>query len=222
MNWSPYYVTAASALCILTGLLRFGKLSLQLRGLVIFLFLTLGLEELIAAFPVKIEDTYTRIRCLYIFQRPFEYAVYAWAVLGAGRFPKLTVYFRMTVIVFSGYSVFLFLTGNMGNSAVSITFIATGIGCIVIVLIYFSSVMTSPTPVALSRDPAFWIATALLFFFTGNIIATGFYPQLLRISDELAKSLYKSLNLSLGIVKYLLFTIAFTVSRKPPPGNADQ
>lgn len=222
MNWSPYYVTAASVLCILTGILRFGTLSYRLKTLLIFLIVTVGLEELIVILSPEREEEYRWIRRLYIFQRPFQYVIYASVALEAIDFPKAGIYVRATALAFFGYVAVLFLTGNTSASAVSTTFILTGIGLIAVSLVYFRSVMTSPVPVSLHGDPAFWIATALLFFYSGNIIATGLYPQLLRISEELAKLLYKSLTLSLGVVNYLLFAVAFFIGRKTPPGNAGQ
>ena len=222
MKWSPYYVTAASVLCIFTGLLSFGKLSTQLKTLLIFLLITVVLEELLVLLARTPEEEYRWIRRLYILLRPFEYVIYSSVVLPAARFPKAGVYIRATALAFFCYVAYLFLAGGANQAAVSTTFILSGIGCIAASLVYFRSVMTSQAPVSLGRDPAFWIAAALLFFYTGNIIVTGLYPQLIRLSPDLAKSLYLAFNLSLGVIRYLLFIAAFVVCRKNTPENAGQ
>ncbi len=119
--------------------------------------------------------------------------------------------------LFSLYQVAFHITER---TAATNVFLAMGILTIILVLSYFSLLIRTNKILRLSDDPVFWIATGLLFFLSGNIVATGFYHKL-RANPEtasMARNLYL-LNYVLSILKSILFSIAFVIAaRKPQHG----
>jgi hypothetical protein len=117
--------------------------------------------------------------------------------------------------LFSVYYLF-FQLGNK-NSATDI-FLILAILVTILMLYYFWYIISSKDIIVLSKEPIFWIATGSLFFYTGNIVATGFFHRIAHASTELARMLYK-LNHVLGVVLYILCIIAFILSTKTESKN---
>ena len=92
-------------------------------------------------------------------------------------------------------------------------FLIQGTCTLYVVLLYFHSILVSNKVMFLSEEPLFWVATGVLFYNAGNVIASGFYHQIYSYSKDLAIALYK-LNYILNIVMSVTFSIAFIISAK--------
>jgi hypothetical protein len=99
-------------------------------------------------------------------------------------------------------------------------FLIQGICTLCIVLLYFRDILVSKEILILTEEPIFWIATGVLFYTTGNLIATGFFHQMYAYSKPLALSMYK-LNYVLNIIMSLLFGVAFVISTRKLRTNLD-
>jgi hypothetical protein len=88
------------------------------------------------------------------------------------------------------------------------------LGCLLIVgvcIYYFFELFRSPKSIKLSRDPAFWICSGLLFFYCCGFplyAFVNFWGQ----SEFMARS-FGNIFTILNIFLYSLFTIAFLCSR---------
>ncbi|ASZ14549.1 hypothetical protein CK934_28160 [Chitinophaga sp. MD30] len=84
-------------------------------------------------------------------------------------------------------------------------------GCIILGLIsifYFKENIRSPKQQSLLNDPAFWITTAVLFFYTCTIPVYGLLNFLRNLPDYLYNSIY-IFHTVLNVLLYLLFSISF-------------
>lgn len=143
---------------------------------------------------------------------PFGFLAYAYVLLLRPRPAPWLV--RITLSIFVGFFIFAvyqlaFVLENQTSANTS--FLLRSVLVLVVVLSYFWELIRSEQVIILSREPLFWIATPSLFYFAGNIIATGFFHQLYAHSSKLADALYL-LNYILELVMYLLFTLAFILS----------
>lgn len=123
------------------------------------------------------------------------------------------IYLRISLMSYCIYSVYLFTMRLIDKSSAGDSFLILSILLIILMLNYFWKLISSKEVIFLKKEPLFWIATGTLFYYTGNIVATGFFHRLYNSSKELAKVLYK-LNHVLAIALYILCSIAFILSTK--------
>jgi hypothetical protein len=150
------------------------------------------------------------VRILYGILRPIELLVvfYIFSYKIKGKY--LNTFLKVVCGVSVFYATYKLFYDVNDYSSTSI-FIFCGISEIIIILFYFWSLLKSKEIITLQKEPLFWIATALLFFYAGNIISTGFYHQINLFSKSLSQSLYK-LNYILNIMQSLVFGYAFYIS----------
>jgi hypothetical protein len=89
--------------------------------------------------------------------------------------------------------------------------ITYSLGCLLIVptaIYYFYEIFRLPTFVVLVREPAFWICTALLFYYCCSFMLTGFWNQLHVLPDVVMNNVNKIFAI-LNFLLYSLFSIAF-------------
>jgi hypothetical protein len=89
-------------------------------------------------------------------------------------------------------------------------------GCLIIVIfsiVYFFELFKLPRSTNLTKDPAFWICSALLFFYICSFPLFGLIKLLSSIPIVVLRSL-RSILILLNIFLYCLFTIAFTCNLK--------
>lgn len=73
---------------------------------------------------------------------------------------------------------------------------------------YFFELFRRPTFINLIKEPAFWICSALLFYYMGSFPFLGLANLLMKAPPVLRNNLSVLLNL-LIILQYILFSIAF-------------
>jgi len=108
---------------------------------------------------------------------------------------------------------FLFFKMNVvkgTNLFVLLESVLLSVGC----TIYFLELLSSPTYVSLDREPAFWMAFGIFFYFVvliPTLIISGYYQQFGTRDLSLA---FYSVNNYCQVVSYILFYKAMTC-RKP-------
>lgn len=154
------------------------------------------------------------VRYFYCFLKPFEYLVYIF--LFNNKIQKQGAKFYCLIfsfLILFSYSIYNIVFRIDSKSASNNVIILEGCLVLILVMFYFKDILNSKEVIILTKEPLFWIATGLLFFYSGNIIATGFYHRLREYSKDFAKSLY-TLNFILGITMSMLFSIAYLVANK--------
>jgi hypothetical protein len=109
----------------------------------------------------------------------------------------------------------LYPVGALANIIVTqnihrLQIIPYAIGCLIIVIYaiyYFYELFKSASSVNLKREPAFWIITSLLFFYTCSFPIFGFANFLSGFS-VIAQNISAVLVI-LNVILYSLFTVAF-------------
>ncbi|NBB18560.1 hypothetical protein GVN20_04250 [Runella sp. CRIBMP] len=154
------------------------------------------------------------VRGLYCILDPFHFLVYGYAFILSHQSSKVTKRIIWSVfgvlVLFSLYQIVFHIDDR---SAATNTFLLKSSLILVLVLYYFWQLISLNKILILTETPLFWIATASLFYFAGNIIATGLFHQLLQNNKQWASTLYK-LNYLLEIVVYLFSILAFVLASK--------
>jgi hypothetical protein len=102
----------------------------------------------------------------------------------------------------------LFLIQGINTIFNTYTFLS---GCIIVVtasICYFYERIKYPGPHSLLKEPAFWVSTGLLFFYTCSPPLTGVLNAISLMPFYNYKTLY-FINLMINIILYLLFSISF-------------
>ncbi len=102
----------------------------------------------------------------------------------------------------------LFLIQGLNTAFNTYTFLS---GCIIVVtasICYFYERIKYPGPHSLLKEPAFWVSTGLLFFYTCSPPLTGVLNAISLMPFYNYKTLY-FINLMVNIILYLLFSISF-------------
>jgi hypothetical protein len=102
----------------------------------------------------------------------------------------------------------LFLIQGINTIFNTYTFL---LGCIIVVtasICYFYERIKYPGPNSLLKEPAFWVSTGLLFFYTCSPPLTGVLNAISLMPFYNLKTLY-FINLMVNIILYLLFSISF-------------
>lgn len=152
------------------------------------------------------------VKFIYIIIRPFE----LWLIfnlLGKNFKPKERKVFFLSLFIFSCFAIYQIIFNLKDSSSVTDTLLLFFLISIVIILLYFKNILNNDFQTPLQFRPEFFISLGLLFFFLGNIIATGFYHKIYKNSPSIAVSLYK-LNYIFGILKNIFIAYAFYLSSK--------
>lgn len=205
------FVTYSIWINIAIGIFCFSNLkSLGLRYLLIFQIIS-AFAEAMLIYVLPMEDG-IYVRYVYCFLKPFEYSVLVYLFNeNIKERSRQHDYLLLSILVLFVYAFYNLLFKINTKSAANNVSIMEGCFVLILVLLYFKDALQSKEIVILSIKPLFWIATGLLFFYAGNIIATGFYHRLREYSPELAKSLY-TLNFILGILLSVLTSFAYVVA----------
>lgn len=207
-------VTYSLWLSVGLGIFFFNKLnSKSIKLLLIFQVIAVSFDIFLIYILPK--DKGISIKAVYSILKPFEYTIYVY-LFNSDTIKKGIKYYYLifSVLIIFGFSIYtlLFLLSN--KSAATNLIILEGILVIILVLLYFKDILSSKEIIYLSDDPLFLIGIGLLLFFSGNIIATGFYHQLKAQSPDFAKALYRLMNHLLGIFQSIMFSYAYYKSYK--------
>lgn len=116
-----------------------------------------------------------------------------------------------TIIVFVVIALINLFFVQKWHSFNTYTFVLGSIAMVICSIYYFYHRMKFPDYKNLLRDPTFWIATGLLFFYTCSLPIIGLINFVSNIPRYVSNSFYL-INLSLNIILYSLFSISLLCS----------
>lgn len=201
-------------LCALVGVVCYGRTTLTtLRVFMLWIWIWAMADITLYLFYDAIPNG-RLLRIIYCLLDPLHYLVYAYIfILTQYTYSKLKIAIWVIFGLFVLYSVWQLVFYLDVRSIVTDSFLIKSTLCLLLVLYYFGDIILSNKVLVLSDTPLFWIATASLFYFSGNIIATGLFHQLLQNNKQWANTLYK-LNYILEIVVYLFAISVFILASK--------
>jgi hypothetical protein len=208
------FVTYSIWFSIIVGIVCFK--SLKTLKILLFSQIISAIVDFLLIYVLPITYQGTSVKYSYCFLKPFEYIVFVYifySIIIKNLKSYNKYYFVSSIIMLFSCSFYNIIFNFSSKSVVSNVIILEGCFTLILVLLYFRSILKSDEVIILYQEPLFWIATGLLFFFTGNIIATGFYHRLRVFSPEFAKSLYL-LNFILGILLSILISLGYIISSK--------
>ena len=204
MSLLPIYIYFI-AFCFLTSLFTLNKNGnpYYLKYFSIFLLLTLVIES--SSFYLWYMGK-TNAK-LYSYFTIFEFSFYLFIlrlIIENKRVRKIIGYSLMSYLVVSLFNILFIQTEGFH----SITY---SLGCLLIVsfcIYYFFELFQSTHSVNLAREPAFWICSGLLFFYTCTFPLMGLWNHLHGLPGIILRNLFAVLQV-LNVLLYSLFSIAF-------------
>jgi hypothetical protein len=201
------YFIAVSFLVSLFVYLRVNKVS-YLKWFPLFLFSTVVIE-CVALYLANKGQSNT---ALYNFFTLFEFSYYIILISQAinNRKAKRILYSVVTIYLLITLFNILFIQKNVFHS------ITYSLGCLLVVacsVYYFFELFKQPKSSSLLREPAFWICTGLLFYYSCSLPLMGAINFWNSIPPLLFNNTVTFLHI-LNILLYSLFTIAFLCQLK--------
>lgn len=197
--------TTFIAFSVLSGMIMLFKRKdpFHLRLFPFFLLYTL-LNELFAGYLVERYNMNTEIYNIYGIVQFIFYTYLLSKFITSKIVVKLIRFLQPLYVLLSFLNLLFFQKMKVYNS---ITFAIGCIGIVSLCIYYFFEIFKQKKVVYLTREPAFWISTGLLFFFTCSfpLIATA------NLIDGLPSSIIFTLQNLLTLLNVLLYSI-FTIS----------
>ena len=174
-----------------------------------FLFATL-VAEVIASYLKSLNEKNLYI---YNFFTVLEFCFYMFLITLILNNTKSKMIIRISGLLYAIISIsnILFFQGMKMFHTITYS-----LGCLIIVAIciyYFLELFRSPKAVKLSRDPAFWICSGLLFFYCCGFPLYAFINFWIRF-EWIVRS-FGDIFTILNVFLYSLFTIAFLCNKTP-------
>lgn len=198
-----YYFIALSMIAGFVTLVQ-KKLSDGLKLFPFFLLLTLTVEIRGWQLSEKVlnnADLYN-----FFSVAAFTYYMYLLMEVVYSKTAKKIILYAMSGYAVISLSNILFI--QKINSFHTMTY---SIGCLLIVIVsmyYFYELLQVPRSIDLKKEPAFWIAAGLLFFYICTLPILGVLNYLFSFPGVIARSLEEIISI-LNVLLYSLFTIAF-------------
>jgi hypothetical protein len=149
---------------------------------------------------------------LYNFFSTAEFCFYGWLISYIIADTGKRKIIRVTMVLYALVAVANILFIQKINAFHSVTYT---LGCLVIVaccIYYFFELFKYPKSVKLTRTPAFWICSGLLFYYCCSFSLFGLFNYWSGISKLLVKSFTQIVTI-LNVFLYSLFAIAFLCTR---------
>lgn len=198
-----YYFIALSLLASIIVFIK-KELSGYLKLFPFFLTVTLIVE--IAGWWFTEHNMETA--AFYNFFSLFEFVFYMYVLKNIILSQRIKTVISYTIIIYSVLTLINIFFIQKINTFHTLTY---SIGCLLIVIIsmyYFFELFKSPSAVNLKKEPAFWIASGLLFFYTCTLPFFGLANYINSVLPVLVRN-FKSILSMLNVLLYSLFTVAF-------------
>jgi len=197
-------IISVEAICFLMSLTLFFQVKAlsYLRWFPFFLLLTVVVE--VGSWTFR---KYLNLVLLYNLFTAFEFDFYLFTILLIIKSAKVK---RIILYTISVYSLLVILNVSFVQIRHFHT-ITYSIGCLLVVaacIYYFFEIFQSPQSVHLTREPAFWICSGLLFYYCCTFPLVGLWNQFHGLPRVIHKNIKTILSL-LNILLYSLFSIAF-------------
>jgi hypothetical protein len=196
--------TIIESVCLTASLSTFfqKKVPLYLRFFPFFLFLTVVIE--VGAPELK---GHVDLYLLYNFFTAFEFEFYLLVTMFIIKSP-LVKKIILGIIAVYALAVVINVFYIQVHHFHTITY---SIGCLLIVgacIYYLFEIFQTPQAIKLWKEPAFWICTALLFYYCCTFPLVGLWNQFHFLPRVIVKNIRTILTL-LNILLYSLFSLAF-------------
>ena len=158
---------------------------------------------------------------LYNFNIVFNFTFYLYVlreIISDKTFKRISLATIIGYLLYTMINMFYIQGLDVWNS------MSYSLGCLLIVagsIYYFFELFKKPKSTRLTKEPAFWIVSGLLFFFCCSFPFLGL-NNLLNDAPEVLKKNLMTILAVLNILLYVLFAIAFLCRydfRRPHPGN---
>ena len=136
----------------------------------------------------------------------FTYYMYLLMEVVYSRRAKRNILYTMSLYAIISLGNILFV--QKINSFHTMTY---SLGCLLIVVVsmyYFYELLQVPRSIDLKKEPVFWIAAGLLFFYICTLPVLGVLNYLFSIPGVIGRSLEDIISI-LNVLLYSLFTIGF-------------
>jgi hypothetical protein len=179
-----------------------------LKYLSLFLILTISVE-IIGFILMDIFKKGNLNRTLYNNYLTIEFCFYLFLIKNILRAKSVKHFLPWIIRVYfsMGFINNILLQGEYGSFS-SITY---SLGCFFVIgflLYYFYELMLYPSSEQLIRQPAFWICSGLLFFYTSTFTIFGLTNFVTNLSDNTYNYIGTFITIT-NIVLYSMFSIAF-------------
>jgi len=208
INWDNFFlvlsqVSGYSILLPLTmGIFRLSTLRKELKTLLLFIFIAAAFE-LITIYMASIEVESISLFPIYILIEFFFFVVIYRMVLVSDLWKRVILYSAIVFAILFVLNLFFFWESDKMSSYIRSL---ESILIIVFTLAYFYQAIENLLVPSLNQDPMFWVNTALLVYFSGNLIFFIISNYLLEQSRQLLMEAYL-IHSILIIIRNLLFTI---------------
>jgi hypothetical protein len=172
----------------------------------VFLFLTLVVELtgslLMASNNASIYNLFSIIE--------FVFYLYIIKKILINRTIKMIIVLTMILYPLVALVNIFFIQANLYRLHVT----TYSLGCLLITLFsiyYFYELFSSPASINLKREPAFWIITGLLFFYTCSFPIFGF-ANVISSFSVIARNIREILAI-LNVILYFIFAVGFLCKR---------
>jgi hypothetical protein len=207
--WDPY--TIVLALCFIVSLSAYFKRASSDKYLKVFPPFLIG-TLFIEFIGLYLFTNGKNNVGLYNFFSAFEFCYYMVIISLIITTVFIKNLIRVLVGLYAVISVINIIYIQKINNLHTVTY---SLGCLMVVtccIYYFYELFKFPTSVKLSRTPAFWICSGLLFYYCCTFSLFGFYNYWSGISNLLMKNFFQIITI-LNVFLYSLFTIAFLCNR---------
>ena len=197
-----YYFIALSMITAFAMFSRKG-IPLYLRLFPYFLLVTFVTE--ILGWQLANEDKNNA--AIYNFFSVAAFIFYSYLIMQVIYSKKAKYIIRLVIIIYTVVSLFNILFIQKLDGFHTMTY---SLGCFLIVvesIYYFLELFQYPRFINLMREPAFWIVSGLLFFYTCTLPVLGVVNYLISFPMVIMSSL-QQLIIILNVLLYSLFTIA--------------
>lgn len=217
-----YFVKARRKFCNIDLMLYYITLSFELLSLLasITLYFQRGVPRYLRLFPIFLLMTLSveltafvlakqQIGTVFLFKIfiTIEFEFYLYTVYHIIRGEKVKKFIIYALIIYPIVAIInISLVDKNAFSSVSYS-----VGCLLTVTVciyYFFELFRLPKAINLLREPAFWICTGLLFYYSCSFPLFGLFNFLFTASNIILKNVGLIL-LVMNILLYSLFTIAF-------------
>ena len=193
------------SICFLASLSLYFQASMPkyLKTFPFFLLITIIIEITVALFMKKNVD----VILMYNIFTTFEFVFYLYLIRGIIFSVKAKKIIWWLIAI---YPVLVLINAAFFQVKTFHT-VTYSLGCLLIVAVciyYFFEIFQSAHSVKLVKEPAFWICSALLFFYTCTFPLIGLWNHLHGLPHIILGNLNVILQL-LNVLLYSLFSIAF-------------
>jgi hypothetical protein len=208
MNTLVHLSVLSVAVPLTIALLRYRKLAVDQRRLIPFLVVAL-ITDCTTTYLIKGESNLPLLHLYTV----LEFGLLLEVFRGYFNSKKINSLSVVLIILFVGFSIyFAFFMGGLPG----LNSYPRGIECFILLgfsLYFYFNLLQNLQVEKVYSFPMFWITTAILVYFAGNLFLFVAGNDLLNVSKEITREFYK-IHSVLNILKNLLFAYGLWLSHR--------